>query len=67
MENFHYSRRLLPESTMAPPPAAGISHYTTNHQPFGHKVNTFDANVIMVLAVLVHYPNIGRLILKPYK
>ncbi|XP_049388495.1 RING-H2 finger protein ATL78-like isoform X1 [Solanum stenotomum] len=53
MENFHYSRRLLPESTMAPPPAAGISHYTTNHQPFGHKVNTFDANVIMVLAVLV--------------
>ncbi|OIT35389.1 PREDICTED: RING-H2 finger protein ATL78-like [Nicotiana attenuata] len=51
-ENFHYSRRLLlipttvpqnhPEATMAPPPAAEISH-----------VNTFDANVIMVLSVLV--------------
>ncbi|KAK4708229.1 hypothetical protein R3W88_029154 [Solanum pinnatisectum] len=53
MESFHYSRRFLPESTMAPPPAAGISHYTKNHQPLGHKVNTFDANVIMVLAVLV--------------
>ncbi|KAH0711752.1 hypothetical protein KY289_007711 [Solanum tuberosum] len=65
MENFHYSRRLLTESTMAPPPAAGISLSTTNHQPFGHKVNTFDANVIMVLAV--HCPNTGRLILKPYK
>ncbi|XP_009780401.1 RING-H2 finger protein ATL78-like [Nicotiana tabacum] len=51
-ENFHYSRRLLLipttlpqnhlEATLAPPPAAEISH-----------VNTFDANVIMVLSVLV--------------
>ncbi|KAM3200646.1 RING-H2 finger protein ATL78 [Capsicum annuum] len=52
MENFHYSRRLLPETTMATPPAAGISHGPID-QPLGHKVNTFDANVIMVLAVLV--------------
>ncbi|XP_009623345.3 RING-H2 finger protein ATL78-like [Nicotiana tomentosiformis] len=52
-ENFHYSRRLLlipttvpqyhTEATVAPPPpAAEIS-----------RVNTFDANVIMVLSVLV--------------
>ncbi|KAK4359798.1 hypothetical protein RND71_022027 [Anisodus tanguticus] len=51
-EYFHYSRRLLlisaatvqqyhPETTMAPPLAAGINH------------DTFDANVIMVLAILV--------------
>ncbi|KAH0775990.1 hypothetical protein KY290_007401 [Solanum tuberosum] len=53
MENFHYSRRLLREATMAPPPAAGIRHDTTNHPPLGYKVNTFDENVIMVLAVLV--------------
>ncbi|KAK4366881.1 hypothetical protein RND71_014761 [Anisodus tanguticus] len=63
MENFHYSRRLLlipaatvqqyqPEATMAPPPAAGISHGPID-LPLGHKVNTLDANVIMVLAVLV--------------
>ncbi|KAM3200641.1 RING-H2 finger protein ATL78 [Capsicum annuum] len=49
MENFHYSRRLL---TMAPPPVAGISHDAID-PPLGHKVNTIDANVIMVLAVLV--------------
>ncbi|XP_059307936.1 RING-H2 finger protein ATL78-like [Lycium ferocissimum] len=49
MENFHYSRRLLLEAAMAPPPAAaGISH-----KPIGHNNNTIDANVIMVLAVLV--------------
>ncbi|XP_055817833.1 RING-H2 finger protein ATL78-like [Solanum dulcamara] len=54
MENFHYSRRLLREAaTMAPPPTAGISHDTTDHPPLGHKVNTFDENVIMVLAILV--------------
>ncbi|XP_055832481.1 RING-H2 finger protein ATL78-like [Solanum dulcamara] len=55
MENFHYSRRLLPEAaTMAPPPAAArISHDTIDHPPLGHRVNTIDANVIMVLAVLV--------------
>ncbi|XP_060184737.1 RING-H2 finger protein ATL78-like [Lycium barbarum] len=47
MENFHYSRRLLPEAAMAPPPAAGISHDTIGHN------DTIDANVIMVLAVLV--------------
>ncbi|KAK4359802.1 hypothetical protein RND71_022031 [Anisodus tanguticus] len=47
LENFHYSRRLLPEAAMAPPLAAGISH-----DPIGHN-NTIDANVIMVLAVLV--------------
>ncbi|XP_009619518.1 RING-H2 finger protein ATL78-like [Nicotiana tomentosiformis] len=51
-ENFHHSRRLLlipttvpqnyPEATMAPLAEAEISH-----------VNTFDANVIMVLSVLV--------------
>ncbi|MCD9639073.1 hypothetical protein HAX54_023356 [Datura stramonium] len=52
MENFHFSRRLLPEATMALPPAAGISHDGTD-PPLGHKVNTIDANVIMVLAVLV--------------
>ncbi|MCD9643221.1 hypothetical protein HAX54_030481 [Datura stramonium] len=52
MENFHYSRRLLPEASMTPPPAAGISHAATD-PPLGHKVNTIDANVIMVLAVLV--------------
>ncbi|CAN4081132.1 unnamed protein product [Withania somnifera] len=52
MENFHYSRRLLLESTMAPPPTAGISRGPTD-RPIGHKVNTFDANVIMVLAVVV--------------
>ncbi|XP_059292132.1 RING-H2 finger protein ATL78-like [Lycium ferocissimum] len=47
MKNFHYSRRLLqqyhPESTMVPPSAPGISHL----------INTFDANVIMVLSVLI--------------
>ncbi|CAN4114190.1 unnamed protein product [Withania somnifera] len=52
MENFHYSRRLLPEATMPPPPTAGISHDATD-PPLGHKVNTLDANVIMVVAVLV--------------
>ncbi|XP_055817844.1 RING-H2 finger protein ATL78-like [Solanum dulcamara] len=52
MENSHYSRRLLPEATMALPTATGISHDAT-HSPLGHKVNTFDANVIMVLAVLI--------------
>ncbi|MCD7467866.1 hypothetical protein HAX54_005517 [Datura stramonium] len=53
MENIHYSRRLLSEVAVAPPPpAAGISHGSTD-PPLGHKVNTFDANVIMVLAVLV--------------
>ncbi|KAK4359803.1 hypothetical protein RND71_022032 [Anisodus tanguticus] len=46
MENFHYSRRLLPEATTAPPPAAEISH-----DPIANN-NTIDANVIMVLAVL---------------
>ncbi|XP_049388490.1 RING-H2 finger protein ATL78-like [Solanum stenotomum] len=53
MENFHYSRRLLREATMSPPPAAGIRHDTMDHPPLGHRVNTIDANVIMVLAVLV--------------
>ncbi|XP_059307937.1 RING-H2 finger protein ATL78-like [Lycium ferocissimum] len=62
-ENFHYSRRLLlipaatvqqyhPETTMAPPPAAGISHGLIN-LPLGQSFTTFEANVIMVLAVLV--------------
>ncbi|XP_059279698.1 RING-H2 finger protein ATL78-like [Lycium ferocissimum] len=62
-ENLHYSRRLLlipaatvqqyhPDTTMAPPPAAGISHGLIN-LPLGHSVNTFEANVITVLAVLV--------------
>ncbi|XP_055832491.1 RING-H2 finger protein ATL78-like [Solanum dulcamara] len=55
MENFHCSRRLLREATtMAPPPeAAGISHDPIDDLPIGNNVNTFDANVIMVLAVLV--------------
>ncbi|KAG5575246.1 hypothetical protein H5410_055380 [Solanum commersonii] len=55
MENFHYSRRLLREAaTMAPPPmAARISHDTIDDLQIGKNVNTFDANVIMVLAVLV--------------
>ncbi|XP_009599867.1 RING-H2 finger protein ATL78-like [Nicotiana tomentosiformis] len=63
MENFHYSRRLLllpatipqyhREATMAPPPAAEISHDPTDLVPLGNNVNTFDANAIMVLAVLV--------------
>ncbi|CAN4081133.1 unnamed protein product [Withania somnifera] len=52
IENFHYSRRLLPEATMVPPPTPGISLDATD-PPLGHKVNTIDANVIMVLAVLV--------------
>ncbi|OIT35391.1 PREDICTED: RING-H2 finger protein ATL78-like [Nicotiana attenuata] len=57
MENFHYSRRLLlipttlqqyhRETTVAPPPATGISHDTTDDQP------SFDANVVMVLSVLI--------------
>ncbi|XP_060185356.1 RING-H2 finger protein ATL78-like [Lycium barbarum] len=62
-ENFHNSRRLLlipaatvqqyhPETTMAPPPAAGISHGLIN-LPLGDSFTTFEANVIMVLAVLV--------------
>nr|XP_018631592.1 RING-H2 finger protein ATL78-like isoform X2 [Nicotiana tomentosiformis] len=56
MENFHHSRRLLlipitlqqqhPETTVAPPPATGISHDTTDQPPF-------DANVVMVLSVLI--------------
>ncbi|XP_016468395.2 RING-H2 finger protein ATL78-like [Nicotiana tabacum] len=56
MENFHYSRRLLlipttlqqyrPDTTVAPPPATRISHDTTD-QP------SFDANVVMVLSVLI--------------
>ncbi|XP_055817855.1 RING-H2 finger protein ATL78-like [Solanum dulcamara] len=55
MENFHYSRRLLRDAaTMAPPPAvAGISHDPIGDLPIGNNVNIFDANVIMVLAVLV--------------
>ncbi|KAK4708230.1 hypothetical protein R3W88_029155 [Solanum pinnatisectum] len=55
MENFHYSRRLLREAaTMAPPPmAAGISHDTIDDLQIGNNVNTFDANVIIVLSVLV--------------
>ncbi|XP_059307935.1 RING-H2 finger protein ATL78-like [Lycium ferocissimum] len=54
MENFHYSRRLLPEATMMPPlAAAGIRHDQIDDDvPIGN--NVFDANVIMViLAVLV--------------
>nr|XP_009772838.1 PREDICTED: RING-H2 finger protein ATL78-like [Nicotiana sylvestris] len=61
MENFHYSRRLLllpatipqyhREANMAPPPAAEISHDATDLL-LGNN-NTFDANAIMVLAVLV--------------
>ncbi|KAK4359801.1 hypothetical protein RND71_022030 [Anisodus tanguticus] len=52
MENFHYSRRLLLI------PAATVQQYhPISHRPIdlplGHNVNTFDANVIMVLAVLV--------------
>ncbi|KAK6775516.1 hypothetical protein RDI58_026517 [Solanum bulbocastanum] len=39
---------------MAPPPmAAGISHDTIDDLQIGNNVNTFDANVIMVLSVLV--------------
>ncbi|CAN4114191.1 unnamed protein product [Withania somnifera] len=54
MENFHYSRRLLPGVTMEPPPVAtGVSHDPIDDLPIGNNVNTFDANVIMVLAVLV--------------
>ncbi|XP_009599868.1 RING-H2 finger protein ATL78-like [Nicotiana tomentosiformis] len=53
MENFHYSRRLLLEATVAPPPAAKISHDPFDLVPLGNNINTFDANVIMVLAVLV--------------
>ncbi|OIT30515.1 PREDICTED: RING-H2 finger protein ATL78-like [Nicotiana attenuata] len=53
MKNFHYSRRLLLEATVAPPPAAKISHDTTDLVSLSNNVNTFDANVIMVLAVLV--------------
>ncbi|OIT35390.1 PREDICTED: RING-H2 finger protein ATL73-like [Nicotiana attenuata] len=56
MENFHYSRKLLlipatmpqyhPEATVAPPPATEISHDTTDQPPF-------DANVVIVLSVLI--------------
>ncbi|KAH0745677.1 hypothetical protein KY285_007334 [Solanum tuberosum] len=69
MENFHYSRRLLREAaTMAPPPMeAGISHDTIDDLQILKNVNTFDTNVIMVLAVLVFYPSFNRLILKSYK
>ncbi|KAM3359878.1 RING-H2 finger protein ATL78 [Capsicum galapagoense] len=55
MENFHYSRRLLPETVMAPPPATvRIGHDPIDDLPIGNNVNRFDANVIVVvLAVLV--------------
>ncbi|OIT24237.1 PREDICTED: RING-H2 finger protein ATL78-like [Nicotiana attenuata] len=59
MDKFHYSRRVLlviptttlqqyhPETTVAPPPATGISLNTTDDQP------SFDAKVVMVLSVLI--------------
>ncbi|KAM3290238.1 RING-H2 finger protein ATL78-like [Capsicum chacoense] len=54
MENFHYSRRLLPEATMASPTTTvGISLDPIDDLPLGNNTNKFDANVIMVLAVLV--------------
>ncbi|PHT27285.1 hypothetical protein CQW23_33111 [Capsicum baccatum] len=53
MENLHYSRRLLPEVTLELPPAtARISPDPVDDVPIGNNVNRFDANVVVVLAVL---------------
>ncbi|PHT65604.1 hypothetical protein T459_30029 [Capsicum annuum] len=48
MENLHYSRRLLPEVTLAVPPAtARINHDPVDDVPIGNNVNRFDANVVV--------------------